>query len=330
MLLWALSQKMADTPGKVTLWAIEIFVAAVEEGTISLAAKRLGSSPSSVSQHLTNLEAALGALLLNRSTRPMELTSAGALFLRRAQAILAETTQAKAELAVFNYSNMSRLRLGIVDDFDADVTPALMASLSKKLHGCQFLLESGASYTLASALESRSMDVIVAADLDITADWMEVHPIMSEPFLIAAPRGVIDQSGDVLQQLLTLPFIRYSSRAMMGRQIEAHLARQRVTLPNRFEFNNYHAILSIVSGGEGWTITTPLGYLRAQRFNSQVELMPLPFKALSRSISLIARKDVMDRIPSDIATSIRPLVSEMLIDPCVKELPWLEGQFRMI
>ncbi|PCH93121.1 MAG: LysR family transcriptional regulator, partial [Rhodobacteraceae bacterium] len=75
---------MVDTLGKVTLLAMEVFVAAVEEGTISLAAKRLGASPSSVSQHITNLEAALGVALLNRATRPMGLTSAGALFLRRA------------------------------------------------------------------------------------------------------------------------------------------------------------------------------------------------------------------------------------------------------
>ncbi|MEM9716220.1 MAG: LysR family transcriptional regulator [Pseudomonadota bacterium] len=321
---------MVDSPGKMTLWAIEIFVAAVEEGTISLAAKRLSASPSSVSQQLTNLEAALGVQLLDRSTRPMELTSAGALFLRRAQAILAEATQAKAELAVFNYSQMIRLRLGIVDDFDADVTPGLMAQLAKKLSGCQFLLESGASYSLASALESRSMDVVVAADLDLTEDWMEVHPILTEPFLVAAPKGHVDPQGDVLEQLLKLPFIRYSSRQMMGRQIEAHLSRQRITLPNRFEFDSYHAILCMVSQGAGWTITTPLGYMRAKRFKAEVDVMPLPFKGISRSISLIARKSVLGGIPDDIATIIRPLAQKMMVEPCVEELPWLDGKFRIL
>ena len=52
---------MVDTPGKVTLWGIEVFAAAVEEGSISAAARRLGVSPSSVSQQLSNLETALGA-----------------------------------------------------------------------------------------------------------------------------------------------------------------------------------------------------------------------------------------------------------------------------
>lgn len=321
---------MVDTPGKMTLWAIEIFVAAVEEGTISLAAKRLNASPSSVSQQLTNLETALGVQLLNRSTRPMEMTSAGQLFLRRAQNVLGEVTQAKAELAVYNFSQMVRLRIGVVDDFDADVTPALMTNLSKKMNGCQFLLETASSYDLAEALESRSMDVIVTADFDITAEWMEVHPLLTEPFVIVAPKGAVNQEGDVLEQLLNMPFIRYSSRTMMGRQIEAHLARQRINLPNRFEFNTYHAILCMVADNAGWTITTPLGYMRAQRFVADVDVMPLPFKEMSRSISLIARKDMMDRIPSDVAEIIRPLLQEKLIKPCVADIPWLENKFRMI
>lgn len=321
---------MVDTPGKITLWAIEIFVAAVEEGTISLAAKRLGASPSSVSQQVTNLETALGVQLLNRSTRPMEMTSAGQLLLRRAQNILGEVTQAKAELAVFNFSQMVRLRIGVVDDFDADVTPALMTNLSKKMNGCQFLLETASSYDLAEALESRSMDVIVTADLDITSDWMEVHPLLTEPFVVVAPSGAVNQEGDVLEQLLNMPFIRYSSRAMMGRQIEAHLARQRINLPNRFEFNNYHAILSMVADNAGWSITTPLGYMRAHRFLDAVDVMPLPFKGMSRSISLISRKDVMDRIPADVAEILRPLLTEKLIGPCHERIPWLREKFRLI
>jgi DNA-binding transcriptional LysR family regulator len=62
---------MAEAEGRVTLWGIEVFVAAAEEGSISAAARRLGVSPSAVSQQLSGLETALGAALLDRSTRPM-------------------------------------------------------------------------------------------------------------------------------------------------------------------------------------------------------------------------------------------------------------------
>lgn len=320
---------MVETPGKLSLWAIEVFIAAVEEGSVSAAAKRLSASISSVSQQLTNLETALGATLINRTTRPQQLTSAGALFLRRAQTILSEANQAKAELAVFNFSQMTRLRLGIIEDFDSDVTPALMTQLAGALKGCQFLLESGSSYGLAEALESRSLDVVVAADLDITQTWMEVHTLLSEPFIAVTPRGAVDTRTPVLEQLMRLPFVRYSSRQMMGRQVEAHLARSRVQLPNRFEFGSYHAILSMVASGGGWTITTPLGYMTAKRFHDQVEVLPLPLKALSRSISLIARAGEMENIPHDIAGLMRPLIRDRLVGPCVEKFPWLDGKFRV-
>ncbi len=52
--------------GRLTLRAIEIFVAVVEEGAFATGARRLGASTSSVSQQITNLEAALGAKLTSR------------------------------------------------------------------------------------------------------------------------------------------------------------------------------------------------------------------------------------------------------------------------
>ena len=52
---------MVDSPGRITLWGIEVFMAAADERSISAAARRLGASPAAVSQQLTNLEAAMGA-----------------------------------------------------------------------------------------------------------------------------------------------------------------------------------------------------------------------------------------------------------------------------
>ncbi|GLQ34614.1 LysR family transcriptional regulator [Amylibacter marinus] len=321
---------MVDTPNKFSLWALEIFVASVEEGTISAAATRLKASASTVSQHLSNLEAALGTELLDRSTRPMKPTKMGQMFLRRARVILSEVMQAKAELAQFDHSKMVRLRLGVIDDFDADITPALMKSLARKMRNCRFLLESGNSYTLTSDLQSQALDVIVTADLDNAQGWMDIYPLVTEPFIVAAPRGAVDQGGDVQEQLFKLPFVRYSSREMMGRQIETHLTRQRISLPNKFEFNNYHAILSLVADGTGWTITTPMGFLRAQRFMDSIDLMPLPFKSMSRSISLIAQKGAMDRIPAEIAEALRPAIKAQMIDKMLEITPWLEQKFRLL
>jgi len=319
-----------EIPGKLSLWAIEIFVATVEEGSVSAAAKRLDASVSSVSQQLTNLETALGATLLDRSKRPQQITSAGALFLRRAQTILGQAAQATAELAAFNFSQTTRLRLGIIDDFDADVTPALMLGLARRMTGCQFLLESGGSYAMAERLQSRSLDVIVTADQDMAAPWLEVHALMREPFVVVVAKGLLVQEGPIREQLLQHPLIRYSSRQMMGRQIENHLLRQGISVPNRFEFDSYHAIMAMVAGGAGWAITTPLGYMRAQRFHAEVEMLALPFEPLSRSISLIARGDTLKDIPAQIADDLRPMIHDMLVAPLIKRFGWLSDGLSLL
>ena len=321
---------MVDSPGRITLWGIEVFVATADEKSISAAARRLGASPSSISQQLSNLEAALGAKLLNRSARPVTLTPAGALFRRRAQTILNEAEQARAELALEDLSRLTRFRLGMIEDFDADVTPALLGAMAQDFCATQFLLETGASHRLYDQRDARALDVIVAADMGAEAAWMEVHPLIEEPFVAAVPRGALVEGRDVLGQLSGLPLIQYTARHHMGRQIAAHLARQNLRLDHRFELDSYHAIMSMVAAGAGWTILTPLGFLRAHRFRNQAEMVALPFKPLSRRISLIARRDVLGEMPADVATRLKPLLLREFIEPCLLEMPWLEGQLRLL
>jgi DNA-binding transcriptional LysR family regulator len=314
----------AEPQGRVTLWGVEVFLAVAEEGAISLAARRLGVSASAVSQQVTGIEAALGAVLLDRSARPMSLTPAGAMFRRHAQTILNAEAAARAELAVADLSGLTTLRLGMIEDFDAEVTPALLTALSHDLKGCRFLLETGASHHLRDALDARALDVIVAADPGGEASedaWREVHPLLVEPFVAVTPRGRAREG---------LPLIQYTARHLMGRQIAGHLARQNLRLSHRFELDSYHAILAMVAAGEGWTILTPLALHHAARFRSAVDVAPLPFAPLERTLSLSTRAGVLRDIPGQVAQRLRGLVQEKVIGPAVQDWPWLKQSLHLL
>lgn len=319
---------MAASTGRITLWGIEVFVAAAEELSITAAAQRLRASPSSVSQHLTNLEAALGTALLNRSERPMSLTPSGNLFLRRAQTVLNEAARAKAELARQDPSMITRLRLGMIEDFEAEVTPRLLGDMAAELKNCQFLLETGPSHRLLDKLDQRALDMVVAADIGELATWMEVHPIMDEPFVSVVPKDAIGVA-DPMAALRHIPLILYTERHHMGRMIADHLARQNLTLNHQFELDSYNAIMAMVASGAGWTILTPMALLHAQRFREAVDVIPLPFAPLTRTISLIARKKVLEDMPSRTATRLRPLVEASVVGPSVAALPWLADSLRV-
>lgn len=68
----------------------EVFVAIVEAGGLSGAARRLRLSPASVSKRLARLEARLGVRLFHRSTRRVALTGEGAVLHRDLLGVLAE------------------------------------------------------------------------------------------------------------------------------------------------------------------------------------------------------------------------------------------------
>jgi len=75
--------------------AIEAFVKVVEAGSFACAADRLGVSVSSVSRHVTELEAHLGARLLNRTTRTLSLTEVGRAFHERSVQLMADLDEAE-------------------------------------------------------------------------------------------------------------------------------------------------------------------------------------------------------------------------------------------
>lgn len=318
---------MSEGGGRVTLWGIEVFLATLEEGALSAAAQRLGASASGVSQQLAGLESALGVTLFDRTARPFALTPAGQIFRRHAQEIVKELAQARAAIGMADLSALTSFRLGMIEDFDAEVTPRLLAGMGDALRGCRFLLETGASHWLMEQLDARALDIVVAADIGLAADWMETHPILSEPFVavVAVADAALSDA-----ELLARPFLRYTERHHMGRQIADHLARQNLRPVSRFEIDSYHALLAMVAAGQGWTILTPLGFLHAQRFQDAVTLRALPGAPLTRTLSLTARREVLQDMPGNVAEMLRALLSELVVGPTAQRFPFVASGLRVL
>ena len=79
---------------------MELFVATLELGSFSAAARRFAMTPSAVAKLVTRIEERLGTRLLVRSTRALKATPEGELYLDRARMILADIDD--AERAVSN------------------------------------------------------------------------------------------------------------------------------------------------------------------------------------------------------------------------------------
>ncbi|MCB1395198.1 MAG: LysR family transcriptional regulator [Rhodobacter sp.] len=93
------------------LRAMELLIAAVDDGSFSAAGRRFSLSPTSVSRHISDLEEALGVGLVHRSTRHLSLTEAGEDYVRNARAILASLQETEARARAMQSKPSGTLRV---------------------------------------------------------------------------------------------------------------------------------------------------------------------------------------------------------------------------
>jgi DNA-binding transcriptional LysR family regulator len=90
---------------------IAVFVRVVERGSFTLAAGDLDLSRAVVSKYLSRLEERLGARLLNRTTRRLSLTEAGAALFEASRGALERIEEAEAAVAQLQSEPRGRLRV---------------------------------------------------------------------------------------------------------------------------------------------------------------------------------------------------------------------------
>ncbi len=109
-----------------------VYAHVVESGSFSAAARRLGMSRSAVSKAVAKLEKALGARLLNRSTRHLSVTEVGAAFAEHCSRILDEATRAEQAVSSLHAQPRGVLKVAASVAFGTlHVAPALADFLGR-------------------------------------------------------------------------------------------------------------------------------------------------------------------------------------------------------
>lgn len=113
------------------LAVLQTFITVAETGSFTIAAERLGLSRAMASRHVQVLEDRLGVRLLQRTTRRVSTTQAGAVYLERARRLLADFDEAETEVRGERASPRGTLRVNAPVSFGrthlAATLPAFLA-----------------------------------------------------------------------------------------------------------------------------------------------------------------------------------------------------------
>ncbi|UOX85296.1 LysR family transcriptional regulator [Amycolatopsis sp. FBCC-B4732] len=133
------------------------FVAVVEAGTMSKAARQLHISQPALSQTITALERRLGLQLLVRTSTGVQTTDAGTTLLGEARAVLARHEQALAALA--RHTTTGVLRVGIPLELPPELLPSALARLAAAYPDTRVQARHLSSVAQVAALRAGELDV---------------------------------------------------------------------------------------------------------------------------------------------------------------------------
>ena len=233
------------------LLAMEMFVRVVETGSFSKAAREFNTTQPTVTKQVAAIEARLKVRLLNRNTRGVSLTEAGALYYEKCKSIVRDAQEAESIVQLGQTQAQGLLRIGTSVAFGRRVMVPLALDYMRRHPNVQLDLSFEDRYV---DLIAQGIDVAIRmgrlADSSLGARFLGTNPwvMVASPAYLkkhGVPKRAQDLSGHTA--------LIYSS--VVGDDV------WRLNTPNgepitvpvsgRFRSNNVSAVLAAARDGMG-------------------------------------------------------------------------------
>jgi DNA-binding transcriptional LysR family regulator len=268
------------------------FVAVAESGGFTNAAKMLNSTQSTISAQIHRLEEEAGRQLFVRSTRSVQLTSAGETLLGYARTILRLNEDAR--LCLSGVRQAGRVRIGANEDLTDSWLPEVLHRFGNQHPEVEVELEIGIGPKLFEMVETQELDLAVGS---FCKGRTEGRRLWSNPLVWAISEGI-----DVPDELPLAffpepcPYREAAIRALAGSQ-------------------------------KRWRIVSTSSSLAGVRVAAMAGLAitPLPLHTIRPTLRILGPKDRMPKLPEieyvlkTRASDARPAVSALA--NLIQEMP---------
>lgn len=135
-------------------------LAVVEEGSFTLAARKLFVTQSAISHSLRTLEEQLGCRLLDRSGKHVSVTPEGGILLRRARSVVRELEEAAREIDGLRRWGQTSIRVGAPHSLCHFMIPSVLREFRECFPRCEPSVESGETDVLLDKLAKGDLDLV--------------------------------------------------------------------------------------------------------------------------------------------------------------------------
>jgi DNA-binding transcriptional LysR family regulator len=230
-------------------------------GSFSAAAEALTLTQSGVSQHVAALEREVGLPLVERGTRPVQLTEAGFALSRHATAIFARLDSAEQELGEIAGRRHGRLRFGCFPTALATLMPPAFAQFRRRHPEVQLTVVDDHLHRLAPRLDAGELDLALIYEHEALPD-IAARDLDRTPLLDDVYQAVLPASHPLARRSRPLELAELSDEPWIGGapssawyRIISHACRLAGFVPEAgYASDDYIAVQALVAAGLGVSV----------------------------------------------------------------------------
>lgn len=271
------------------------FVAILESGSLTAAARRTGRSLQAVSRALAELEASLGTQLIQRTTRTLHATPAGTAFLERIRPALADIAAAREAARAEGEALQGKLRIAGPPLLGASWLAPAAATFMQRWPGVEIEL---ALSERAADLVTEGIDVAVRVG-ELADSGLRARPLARlRRVFFASPRWLqLHGTPRHAEELASLPCVlRNTGRERRQWPVQIGSTIHHIPVSGPFSANDAAAANEAVACGLGvgmapfWQIRRLLDEGRVEIILSDFEPAPVPLQAVWPGAGRLARR----------------------------------------
>ncbi len=248
---------------ELNLDRLRTLVAIADLGSFAAAARALHLSPPTVSLHVSELEARLGAPLLLRQRGQVAPTGAGAALIERARRLLADADAALDDVRRQVEGQTGRVRLGASTGVLAHLLPQALEVLSQEHAGINVQVAVLTSQETMARLAAGTLDIGLVALPQPAAGGLKVQPWRRDPVMAFVPSAWASSKSPKSPKsaktaktatpawLAQQPLILNDASTRLSRLTAEWFAAAGEHPRARIELNYNDAIKSLVAAGYG-------------------------------------------------------------------------------
>ncbi len=232
--------------------SLALFVRAAELRSLTKAAEASHIGLAAASRRMALLEHRFRTTLLERSSRGVELTAAGASLLPHARTLLVELNQMQAEMRDHANGRKGALRILANTSVITDTLPDDLAAFAHHNPDVKVVVEERWSEEIVRALQAAEADVGIVVEGTVV-DGLETQAYCTDRLAVVMPRDHALAAFETLgfNDVLDDELITLESGSSMTRLLAAQAAIAERTLQLRIQVRSFEAICHMVASGLG-------------------------------------------------------------------------------